>query len=77
MASEVRAGSFLGREDHIWAGYAGIEVQGGRDRVRRKGAWFGPKKIPPSHGGSVLVSDHRCPLPLTSPDPQLTYLSFV
>ena len=36
LASEVRAGSFLGREDPIQVGYAGIEVQGGRDQVRRE-----------------------------------------
>ena len=38
---------------------------------------MGQKNKKPSHEGSVLASDHRCPLPLTSPDPQLTCLLFV
>ena len=78
MDNEVRGGSLLGREDPIWAVYAGVEVRGRRDRVRREGGLVWAKKNKkPSHGGSVLASDHHFILPLTSPDPQLTYLSFV
>jgi hypothetical protein len=44
LDSEVRAGSFLGIEDPIWAVYAGVEVRGRRDRVRREGGLVWPKK---------------------------------
>ena len=41
MTSDMQAGSFLGRGDLIRALYAGAEVQGGCDRVRRGGAGLG------------------------------------
>ena len=60
----------MGRGDPIGAGYAGFEVLGGRGpRLWSPRSWSPPHLCPP------LV--HRCPLPLTSLDPQLTYLSFV
>jgi hypothetical protein len=70
LAREMCAGSIWGRGDPIGVGYAGVEVLGGR----------GPRLWSP-HSRSLphlrppLV--HRCPLPLTPPDPQLTYLSFI
>jgi hypothetical protein len=44
LASKVRAGSFLGREDLIRAGYTGIEMKGGRNRVRREGGLVWAKR---------------------------------
>ena len=41
LAIEVRAGLYLGRGDPIRVGYARIEVQGGRERVRREGPGLG------------------------------------
>jgi hypothetical protein len=70
LASEMRAGLFGGRGDPIGAGYTGVEVLGGRgSRLWSPCSWSPPCLHSP------LV--HRCPLPLTSPDPQLTYLSFI
>ena len=37
LASEVHAGLFWGIGNPIGLGYAGIETQGGHDRVRREG----------------------------------------
>ena len=37
LANKMQEGSFLGREKLIVAGYAGIEVPGGCDWVKRKG----------------------------------------
>jgi hypothetical protein len=70
LASETRVGLFWGRGDPIGAGYARVEVLGGRGpRLWSPCSWSPPFLCSP------LV--RRCPLPLTSPDPQLTYFSFV
>ena len=47
LASEVHAGLFWGIGNPIGLGYAGIEVQGGHDRVRHKGelVWAKNKNI--------------------------------
>jgi len=66
LASEMQAGLIWGRGDPIGAGYAGVEVLGGRGpRLWSPRSWSPPHLRPP------LVP--RCPLPLTSLDPQLTY----
>jgi hypothetical protein len=70
LASEMQAGLFGGRGDPIGAGYTGVEVLGGRGPCL-----WSPCSWSPPCLRSPLV--HHCPLPLTSPDPQLTYLSFV
>jgi hypothetical protein len=44
LASKVQAGSFLGREDLIRTGYTGIEMQGGRNHVRREGGLVWAKR---------------------------------
>jgi len=44
LASKVRAGSFLGREDLIRVGYTGIEMKGGHNRVRHKGGLVWAKR---------------------------------
>ena len=76
MASKVRAGLFWGRKDPIGAGYAGIEVQGGHDRVRREGGLIWAKSalrpsfvLPWPHSYSPAIV-HALPLfllPYASP----------
>jgi hypothetical protein len=44
LDSDVRVGLFLGREDPIWAGYTGFEVQGRHNQVRREGGLVWAKK---------------------------------
>ena len=49
----------MGRGEPIGAGYAGVEVPGGCDWVKREGDWFGHINQKPSGRGSVLANEMR------------------
>ena len=57
LASKVRVSSFLVRGDPIKAGYAGVEVLGGCDWVKRERGSDGAKNQKPSREGLVWPSE--------------------
>jgi hypothetical protein len=57
---------FLGRENPVGVGYAGVEVLGGCNCVRHKGGPIVVKKPKPSCGGLVLANEMQGSLDLHS-----------
>ena len=56
LASEMQVGLILGRGDPIGAGYAGVEVVRGRDRVRHKGGLVWAAKPSPTAAVAAVAT---------------------